>query len=311
MKNWWQTTFPDGLQKLSIRDSNGTQVQIAYGEKGTGKPIVLMHGWGVWSYSWTHVITKLSQQFRVICFDYKGFGYSDKPPQANKIGYQIEETERVLEALGASQQPINLVAESLGTVIALAVAQRRPELIASLILLDAAIFPTKMPHWSMHAMIYTPSLLIRRIDQLRLINWIAPLLRFFIRTGAGAIYHNIPADIAERAYHSLQPYLEFPHTLAYLFTDSKAYAQQIRAFLQGNPSLLGAIQAELGKINTPCLILWGEQDRWFPVSDAKRLARTLPNAQLIIQAGCGHHLSGDCPDAVIQHIQAFLQKNKE
>lgn len=306
MKNWWQDTFPQGLQYLNIIDSNGAKVKIAYGEIGNGKPLVLMHGWGVWSYSWTPMIAKLAENFRVICFDYKGFGYSDKPTQANAVGYQIEETVRVLEALGATQQPLNLVAESLGTVVALAVAQRRPDLVASLVLLDAAIFPVQMPHWSMHAMIYTPLFLLRGFDQLRLIKLAAPLVRFFMCTGARAIYHTVPADMAERARYSLQPYVEFPHALTYIFADSKAYATEIRAFLRGKPSLLGDIQNQLDQVECPCLVIWGQQDRWFPVSDGERLADILPNARLSVEPGCGHHISGDCPTATVKRITEFL-----
>jgi len=306
MKNWWQATFPNGLQKLTITDSNGVPVNIAYGEKGTGKPIVLMHGWGVWSYSWTPVIDELSKQFRVVCFDYKGFGYSDKPTQSNAVGYQIEETVRVLEALGAKQTPVNLVAESLGTVVALAVAQRRPDLVAALVLLDAAIFPVRMPHWSMHTMIYTPLFFVRWFDQLRLIKWVAPLVRFLMRVGAGAIYHTVPADMAERTRYNLHPYVEFSSTLTYIFADSQSYAKEIRDFLRNKPSLLGDIQAKLHQIECPCLVVWGQEDRWFPVNDGKRLVQALPNARLVVEPNCGHHISGDCSSTIVKRICEFL-----
>ncbi len=306
-QNWWENTFPDGLKYLEITDSQGKRVSIAYGEIGQGKPLVLMHGWGVWSYSWAPLIPLLSQQFRVICFDAKGFGYSDKPMQTHAPGYQIIETISILEALGAKQQGFNLLAESLGAVIALGVAQQRPDLVASLIVLDAAIFPRHMPHWSMYAMIYTPLSLVRWLEQWRLIRFFAPLLRWFIRTGAGAIYHQIPADNAERAAQTLLPYVEFPGTATYVFADSKSYLQEIQALLRGKPCLLQQLQSHLPQVSCPCLILWGRADRWFPIEDGERLASLLPNAQLHLAADCGHHIAGDCPTFVAQQVQAFLR----
>jgi pimeloyl-ACP methyl ester carboxylesterase len=79
MYNWWQQTFPDGHKTITITDNQGEKVNIAYGEKGRGKPLVLVHGLGMWSYTWCYNIDELAQYFRVICFDAKGYGYSDKP----------------------------------------------------------------------------------------------------------------------------------------------------------------------------------------------------------------------------------------
>jgi pimeloyl-ACP methyl ester carboxylesterase len=76
MKNWWQFHFPQGQQNIIITDAYGYPVKIAYGEKGTGKPLILLHGLGSWSYNWRYSIEPLSKYFRVICFDAKGYGFS-------------------------------------------------------------------------------------------------------------------------------------------------------------------------------------------------------------------------------------------
>ncbi len=51
MQDWWKETFPKGRQTLRIIDANGYPVNIAYGEKGTGKPLFLIHGIGK---AWNH-----------------------------------------------------------------------------------------------------------------------------------------------------------------------------------------------------------------------------------------------------------------
>lgn len=96
MNDWWQATFPKGHQSVEITDDSGRSVIIAYGEKGTGKPIILVHGVGTWSYSWRHNIDFLAQQFRVICFDAKGYGFSQKSFSLENSGYQINELKQII-----------------------------------------------------------------------------------------------------------------------------------------------------------------------------------------------------------------------
>src|SRR6266850_3214706 len=54
-------------------------VRIHYQEKGTGTPLVLLHGFTSSTYSWKDVFEPLSQNFHVIAVDLKGFGFSGKP----------------------------------------------------------------------------------------------------------------------------------------------------------------------------------------------------------------------------------------
>ena len=54
-------------------------VRIHYQEKGTGTPLVLLHGFTSSTYSWKDVFDPLSKNFRVIAVDLKGFGFSGKP----------------------------------------------------------------------------------------------------------------------------------------------------------------------------------------------------------------------------------------
>ncbi len=308
MEDWWQKTFPNGLSKLTIHDIHQQPVQIAYGEKGHGPTLVLMHGWGNWSYSYEGLLEQLSHDFRVICFDAKGYGYSGKPTRENPVGYQIEETIRVLEALGGKENPVVLVTESLSTIVGLAVAQRRPDLLSALVLQASAIFPRRMPHWSMHVMIHTPLWLLRGIDRLRLVKWIAPLTRKLTCYNASAIYHRVPDNMPERAFYSLQPYVIFPHALTYIFADSKTYAREIQQLLRDKPNLLSEIQADFAKVQCPCLVFWGQNDRWFPATDGEKLSQALPHAQLHIEPDCGHHVSGDAPQAVAQQIRQWLSQ---
>jgi pimeloyl-ACP methyl ester carboxylesterase len=64
-------------------------------EKGQGPPLVLLHGWPQHWYEWREVIPPLSEQYRVICPDLRGFGWSDAP----RSGYDKETMARDVLAL--------------------------------------------------------------------------------------------------------------------------------------------------------------------------------------------------------------------
>ncbi len=176
MKNWWQANFPKGKQSLTITDANGYPVKIAYGEVGTGKPLFLLHGIGSWSYNWRNSIRPLSKYFRVICFDAKGYGFSEKPAsRREKEGHQVTELARIIRAL--CDEPVIILAESLGALTALALAEENPQLIARLIVVNVPIFPQRLPHWGMSLISQIPIEAIQTIDTLRLSFWFAPLVR--------------------------------------------------------------------------------------------------------------------------------------
>lgn len=54
-------------------------VRIHYQEKGTGTPLVLLHGYTSSTYTWKDVFEPLSQKYHVVAIDLKGFGFSEKP----------------------------------------------------------------------------------------------------------------------------------------------------------------------------------------------------------------------------------------
>ena len=108
-----QTAPPD-----QFFDSRG--IKIHYVDVGRGEPVVLIHGfsssleanWGR-----TRVIEKLAKEFRVIAFDVRGHGLSDKPHDAASYGLNVvEDVTRLLDHLGLAKA--HLVGYSMGGAIA-------------------------------------------------------------------------------------------------------------------------------------------------------------------------------------------------
>lgn len=304
MQDWWQTTFPKGRQTLTILDASDRPVVIAYGEKGTGKPLVLVHGVASWSYCWHANIEPLSKHFRVLCFDAKGSGFSAKPLQSEPSDHKVVELERVLRAL--CDEPAIIVAESLGALVALATVQAHPELCDRLVLLNVPIFPKQLPNWGMRLLADMPLGLVEIADQLRLAKLLDPVIRHLVYTLREEVIadpsHVTPDDV----YWSTYPQIEFPGTLTKLAEEFQLAAREIRRLEQGQPNLIRSVQDNLPQVTCPTLILWAEQDRWFPVSDGERLRDRLPNAKLQIIPNCGHYAAGGQPEFVNAAILSFL-----
>lgn len=305
MQDWWQTTFPQGRQTVRIIDANGHPVSIAYGEKGTGKPLFLVHGIGSWSYNWRRSVEPLSQYFRVICFDAKGYGFSEKLLERERPDHQIIELERIVNAL--CDEPPVVVAESLGALISLGVALAYPKLFARLVVVNVPIFPERLPHWGMLLLSQLPIELVQSIDSTRISYFIAPLVREIMRIERRGVLFDASILTEEDVYWISYPFIELPGTVAKVAEDLRIAAQEIEHLQENKPNIISKIQNNLSGIKCPTLILWGEQDSWYPPSDGEKLRSRIPNSVLKIIPNCGHDASAGCSEAVNAAIIEFLR----
>ncbi|MBD2355669.1 alpha/beta hydrolase [Tolypothrix sp. FACHB-123] len=307
MKNWWQDTFPKGRQSIIITDTKGYPVQISYGEKGKGKPLILLHGMGNWSYNWRYSITPLSQHCRVISFDAKGYGFSEKPVlRREDNGHQIIELARIIQEL--CDEPPVIVAESLGGLVALSLAQEYPHLVGRLIVVNVPIFAEKLPHWAMWILAQTPIEIIETVDSLRLTYLLAPLFREIMAMERRQVLYDPSVLSQEDIYWIAYPFIEFPGTIVKVAEELQIAAREIAKWQEKKPNLLSKIQSKLSAIECPTLILWGQQDSWFPASHGEKLHKHLPNAKLQILPNCCHDASMGSYQQVNKAIVEFLKE---
>jgi pimeloyl-ACP methyl ester carboxylesterase len=132
------------LEAWAERYAEGRTVDLGgrrthYVERGTGQPVVLVHGFNLDSSTWISNLDPLAARFRVIAPDLWGQGYSTRGPL--EWGYPLfcEQILTLLDALGIERA--SLVGHSMGGGTAALFARHHPERVAKLVLVDAAGIP--------------------------------------------------------------------------------------------------------------------------------------------------------------------------
>lgn len=121
-------------------------VRLHYIERGSGEPLVLLHGNGsmIQDFESSGLVDLAAKKYRVIIFDRPGFGHSDRPrnvvwtPDA-----QADLIKRALERLGISQALV--LGHSWGASVAVALALKFPNLVRGLVLASGYYYPTLRP----------------------------------------------------------------------------------------------------------------------------------------------------------------------
>jgi len=305
--DWWSQAFPDGQKSLKIRDRAGRNVRISYGEKGEGQPLFLMHGIGSWSYGWRHLIEPLSRQFRVICFDAKGHGFSDKPWNFEDPGYQIDGCRQIIEQL--CDRPAVIVGQSLGALIALAMVQEYPQLCSHLVLINVPIFLDELPNWWMNLLAYIPLKGVQAIDRLQWVRGVAPIVRKTVKFFRREVVVDPTKITSEEVYWITYPYIEFPGAISNYVEDLQIALRQIQSLQRKQPNFISRVREKLPETNQPTLILWGKQDRWFSFTHGEKLHQCLPNSTLKLIKNCGHDAAAVAPQVIEAETIDFLARN--
>jgi len=115
-------------------------IEIAYddsGDAGHG-PVVLLHGLGSARSTWDPIVPTLAGRRRVLAFDQRGHGESPHASGTYSLKHYVPDAIAFCESV--TDQPVVLVGHSLGGVVAVSVAQRRPDLVRGLLLEDPPLY---------------------------------------------------------------------------------------------------------------------------------------------------------------------------
>jgi pimeloyl-ACP methyl ester carboxylesterase len=271
----------DGFEEREIV-WRGTPLRYAVG--GEGSPLVLVHGLGGTIENWRALAPLLVARHRVLVPDLPGHGRSLALPEARDVDALADAVLAVAHSEGA--EPAVWVGHSLGGLVSLRAAVRRPEALRAVVLAAAAgIGSTSRAAYVALTMLglVEPG---RRIAPFRH-SWAGSRLGRRAAFGWWGV-----ADPDGLEPETAEAFLVGPAR----HTNTR---QARQALLVSDP------RAELHRVTCPCLCLWGATDNWVRLEDGMEYARRL-RAPLRAIAGCGHLLIGERPDACFAAIDSFL-----
>lgn len=246
-----------------------------YHDVGTGFPVLLIHGSGpgvsAWA-NWRLTIPALAAGRRVIAPDMVGFGFSERP-----VGIRYGLDTWVAQAIGLLDalkiERADLIGNSFGGALALALAIRHPTRVRRLVLMGAAgvsfpITPGLDAVWG-----YQPS--IQNMRQ---------LLDIF------SFDHTLMSDeLAELRYRaSIQPGFQ------------EAFSAMFPAPRQNGVEALASREEDIRALPHETLVIHGREDQVLPLSNSLTLAQWISRSQLHVFGRCGHWTQ-------IEHAARFTQ----
>lgn len=285
------TVPPEQLADPDSRFAVVGGVRIHYKLAGNDEPtMILLHGFAASTFSWREVMAPLAELGTVVAYDRPSSGLTARPLPGDWTGDSPYGPEAQVEQLIGLMDQLNireaiLIGHSAGGTLAVDVAQRHPDRVAALVLVDPAIYTSGgAPAW-IRPLLGTPQL--RRIG---------PLIARSIQSRG--------EQILDLAWHD-------PSKITAQVRVGYRLPLQAENWDRGLWELTAAgrdrnLAAQLKDVRQPVLVITGDDDRIVPTAESIRLADELPDAELVIIPACGHVPHEECPAPFLAAATQFI-----
>ena len=257
-------------------------VRLRYTDRGEGEhTIVLVHGWKGSHRMWDPAVYRLMREFRVIAFDNRGMGESDKPGGRYDFSVLADDLAFVLEALSTTD--VTLVGWSMGCSISLEYLARGGGRVARLVLMNGPLRLTQTPEfpWTM-----TQEQLRGYLDDLAA-RW--PDAEEAFSRGALRDPDSAYADL----YYQVA--LQTPLEMAMRIVDEQVAIDHIPV---------------LPTLRIPVLAAYGRHDPYYPVALAEYIAASTPQGSHVVFEESAHAPHYEEPDRFCEVIREFTLSSR-
>jgi pimeloyl-ACP methyl ester carboxylesterase len=252
---------------------------------GTGDPVLLLHGFPQHWYAWRHVIGLLAGEYRLICPDMRGFGWSDAPARGYDSASQMRDVLALMDALGIARA--RLIGHLGGGVLGFRICLAAPERVSRFLALNTVhpwpvqrrLLPHVWRYW------YTALLEYPGIGRQVLEHWPA-FTAFLLSRGVASPAAWQDGEIGEYAAALREP-------------DRARAGEQLhwQFVLHDIPALVTGRDRK-SRLRVPTVILGGARDPVTPptvLADGERHADDLT---VEVVPGAGQFLPAERPDLV-------------
>ncbi len=283
------------IEHLTLR-ANGAAFHVA--RLGTGKPLLLLHGWPEFWLTWEPVMNRLADRYTLLAPDLRGFGDSDKPDGAHGPDQHAIDMLALMDALGLEKAGV--VGHDVGGAVMQPLARQAPHRIAGLFFFDF-VYPGIGPRMAEPDRL--SEIWYQSFNQMEMAPALIGASRESCRTYIGHFLKHWAhrKDAFNDVLEAFTDNFLKPGNLAGGFA-------HYRAAHAGRVKMMKGEAPTLPPINVPTCVRWAERDPLFPFSWTDRLGETFTNLDLALLPGVGHFPHKEDPDRAATQIAAFFAK---
>ncbi len=246
--------------------------------------VILLHGFGASLHTWEAWAEALSARFRVIRLDLPGFGLTGPDPTGDySDARSLAVLLALMDRLGLAQA--SLIGSSMGGRIAWTFAARHPERVERLVLMAPDGFASFGRAYG-----DAPKVPV----MMRVLPYVMPVP--LLRRSAAAAYAD-PATLTEPLLERYRDMLLAPGV-------RQAILDRVGQHVLADPVPL------LRGIRAPVLLVWGEQDRMVPVTNAADYEAALPDSRRVVFPELGHVPQEEAPARSLAPVLDFLTEGR-
>ena len=270
---------------MFITLENGSTVHIRDEGNPDGEVLILLHGFGMSLHVWEKWVAELGDTYRLVSFDWPGHGLStpvrDDDYSRNAMTSYLT---NVLDWMNIDK--FVLVGHAMGGGIAMNYIVDNPKKVQALVLIGASGLKIDRSDEAPRVMKLTkyPGM----STALRYITPYETLKNTVIRTYGSESFVN--KELVDRYYE-----------LMVNSTNREIYIKQIKQMSLDEP-----LDAHIGRLNHPTLLIWGEEDEIVGLKYAKRLRSIILSARLVSYQGVGHLPMDVLPKVTTKDLTNFL-----
>ena len=264
-----------------VSATDGTRIHYEVTGRVGRTPVLMIQGLGASKNAWNLQRIAMATRFRIISFDNRGAGRSDKPTEPFTLEQMADDAIAVLDAAGI--ETAHVVGASMGGVISQIVAVKYPQRVRSLTLVCTAC---------------------------RNHPWRQELLQSWAKTAEEKGMIEVGKEAAQwvmspRSFRRLVPAFTWMGPLAAL-RPRHSFVSQIDAILNTREDLVD----QLSTISAPTMVIVGNQDILTPRGDSEEIAERIPNSELVVISGAAHGLMMEHSSTFNKILIEFLQRTE-
>ena len=260
-----------------VADIDG--VGIHYIDQGKGPAVLLIHGFGGHTFSFRDTIPALAADHRVIAVDLMGFGYSERPANADySLTAHATRVLRLMDHLGIDRAAA--VGHSMGGEVVMRMASMAPDRIARLVL-AASVSGDRLPSLP-----------------------VTPLVKPFL-----------PAMTRFTSLITLRRSVHDPSHFTPEVREAYLAPMRLKGSMDGLYQILhdgrSDKKIDYSRITQPVLVLWAEEEKIVPGVALRKIREHLPQSEVVTINNAGHLLLEEQPEACNAVIRRFLSSSAE